>query len=236
MDADRLKGPLGQALARRIREADEDRRFTADLAQDTDSYLDGMPAASRVGEEGAVALRQGIRALIRRQLQGLTDSMYRASNLCDSPIEGVMLGALLLVAAERDMNVALQLGYRDEQLTTLGMPSLVVTPQAQIGEYRVDFLLEYRDVVPDFSVKEKARDGTEIPGSKDVSSRVVVECDGHDFHERTKQQASRDRQRDRSLQATGYMIFRYTGSDLWRDPVAAADEVLAQLARVSEEW
>lgn len=56
--------------------------------------------------------------------------------------------------------------------------------------------------------------------------RAVVECDGHDFHERTKEQAARDRSRDRRLQAEGYRIFRFTGAELWRDPMACVKEVV----------
>ena len=33
-----------------------------------------------------------------------------------------------------------------------------------------------------------------------------MECDGHDFHERTKEQASSDKKRDRSLQAAGFLV------------------------------
>ena len=37
--------------------------------------------------------------------------------------------------------------------------------------------------------------------------QVVVECDGHDFHERTKEQAANDRERDRGLQGLGFSVF-----------------------------
>lgn len=59
-----------------------------------------------------------------------------------------------------------------------------------------------------------------------VISRLVVECDGHEFHERTKEQAERDRSRDRALQERGYTVFRFTGSELHRDAFACARQVL----------
>ena len=43
-----------------------------------------------------------------------------------------------------------------------------------------------------------------------------VECDGHDFHERTVQQASRDRARDRDMLKEGLSVVRFTGSDIHR--------------------
>lgn len=56
--------------------------------------------------------------------------------------------------------------------------------------------------------------------------RLIVECDGHDFHERTKEQASKDRSRDRWAQGAGYEIFRFTGSELWRDPLGCVKQVI----------
>lgn len=44
-----------------------------------------------------------------------------------------------------------------------------------------------------------------------------VEVDGHDYHERTKEQASSDRERDRTLQRNGYAVIRFTGGDVFRD-------------------
>jgi hypothetical protein len=54
--------------------------------------------------------------------------------------------------------------------------------------------------VPDFENRAKAPDGTEVPGIKLVQDQIIVECDGHDFHERTKQQASRDKAHGRRNQ------------------------------------
>jgi hypothetical protein len=55
---------------------------------------------------------------------------------------------------------------------------------------------------------------------------VDLECDGHDFHERTKEQAERDKERDRNIQAAGWEVARFTGSEITRDPVAAAVKAL----------
>lgn len=56
--------------------------------------------------------------------------------------------------------------------------------------------------------------------------QLIVECDGHDFHERTKEQAARDRSRDRDAQLAGIEIFRFTGSELWRDAWGCAAQVI----------
>lgn len=75
-----------------------------------------------------------------------------------------------------------------------------LSQQVQIGDYRVDFLL------PEVS--------------------LVVEVDGHDFHERTKEQAAADKQRDRFLARRGLRIIRFTGSEIYADPRAVMAEVL----------
>lgn len=56
--------------------------------------------------------------------------------------------------------------------------------------------------------------------------KVIVECDGHEFHERTKEQAAKDRARDRASVMGGYDVFRFTGSELWRDPMGCAEQVV----------
>ena len=53
----------------------------------------------------------------------------------------------------------------------------------------------------------------------------IVELDGHNFHERTKKQAARDRSRDRAMQASGFQVIRFTGSELWRDPLKCVRDV-----------
>lgn len=59
----------------------------------------------------------------------------------------------------------------------------------------------------------------------DTVTMVAVECDGHEFHERTKEQAQHDRSRDRYFQMQGLTVFRYTGSEIWKTPTLPADQV-----------
>lgn len=75
--------------------------------------------------------------------------------------------------------------------------------QVRLGPYVVDFLVEAA-----------------------LGIFVIVECDGHDFHDRTKEQAARDRSRDRFLlAAAGTSTVRFTGSEIWRDAELCAAEV-----------
>ena len=64
--------------------------------------------------------------------------------------------------------------------------------------------------------------------------RAIVEIDGHEFHERTKAQVERRNTRDRDLQAEGYRVLHFAGSEIWRDPVACAQSVMLPLLNEGE--
>lgn len=88
--------------------------------------------------------------------------------------------------------------------------------QARIGNYRADFYLEAFDVIdpgPDATVAPKPW------------IRLVIECDGHDFHERTKEQARSDKRRDRWFQTHGISVLRFAGSEIWADPLGCVDQI-----------
>jgi hypothetical protein len=54
---------------------------------------------------------------------------------------------------------------------------------------------------------------------------IGVECDGHDYHERTKQQAQKDKSKDRILRVKGLDIIRFTGSEITRNPDECVKEI-----------
>lgn len=58
---------------------------------------------------------------------------------------------------------------------------------------------------------------------------ISIECDGHDFHNVTKQQAASDRSRDRELNAIGITTLRFTGSEIHHDIQRCASDVFAVL-------
>lgn len=54
----------------------------------------------------------------------------------------------------------------------------------------------------------------------------IIECDGHEFHQKTKQQVERDNARTRDLQKAGYEMIRFSGTEIWHRPYKCANEVL----------
>lgn len=87
--------------------------------------------------------------------------------------------------------------------------------QVSVQNYRVDFTIT--------DLGRVAVDG------KEPCVKIIVECDGHDFHERTKEQAARDKKRDRDLQSAGWQVLRFTGSEIWRDPSGCVGQLLSFL-------
>lgn len=139
---------------------------------------------------------------------------------CESPIEAHLLTALVAEAVH-------QLGYPPILGSVLPpdvwhRKQILILQQEPVSGYRVDFMVCALRPVDDSR------------GHSVVMGWVAVECDGHDYHERTKEQASRDKKRDRLLQTDGNAVFRYSGSDIWNGSVGIAKEAIEMAARLAE--
>jgi very-short-patch-repair endonuclease len=91
-------------------------------------------------------------------------------------------------------------------------------------------------LVPQWSVKQVGLVDLAvfIPGLDQRRPVVVVECDGHQFHERSAEQASKDRRRVRALQRLGIPVYPFTGTDVVRSSEESAQEIVEFIdARVS---
>ena len=80
--------------------------------------------------------------------------------------------------------------------------ALELKPQFGVSRYRMDFAITGKSVL------------------------IGIECDGHEYHEKTKQQAQRDKSRDRILTAAGWRLLRFTGSEINKRPDLCADEIM----------
>ncbi|BAQ18333.1 endonuclease domain-containing protein [Methyloceanibacter caenitepidi] len=94
---------------------------------------------------------------------------------------------------------------------------VVITPQVEVGPYRADFVVVGCNAAGNYCA-------------------VVVECDGHDYHEKTKKQAANDKKRDRFMVQNDLHLLRYTGSEIWRDPTKCAYEVIGFVGAKVREW
>lgn len=137
---------------------------------------------------------------------------------CESPIEELFLAGLFADHDNREFNMVF-MGHLEPGLRNVHGETVYVYQQAKVGPYRTDFL------ILDASCPLEVSD----------PRWMVIECDGHDYHERTKEQAARDKKRDRFFASKGYKVLRFTGSEIWADPEAVAEEALGQLSR-DDAW
>jgi very-short-patch-repair endonuclease len=160
-----------------------------------------------------------------------------SGSLVESPIEQLFATAYMAVVDEARLigsgsgngsldnlfNHEINESYFQRNPNLLRLDSILF--QRSIDKYRVDFILERweRDYI---CVGSSTASCPEVM----LKARVIVECDGHDFHERTKEQAERDKSRDRELQALGYPVYRFTGSEIWRSAYRCASEANAFLS------
>jgi hypothetical protein len=146
-----------------------------------------------------------VRQIFEDVLDNYAVSLVNSLGVCESPIEQLMILALNSLKAK--------------YATLTDDNSITIRPQTEINigadssgsgkpkeSFRVDFLIIAKI------------------GGKFV--RVIVECDGHEFHEKNKEQATRDKRRARMLTLEGYVVLNYTGSEIWGNPFKCAREAL----------
>lgn len=131
-----------------------------------------------------------------------------------SPIEEMMMASFLALHL---IDPAVRInGYRGMyEPTDLGKRALIHA-QRQFDNYRVDFAIEVT--------------------VGDAEHWIIVECDGHAYHERTPWQAGRDKARDRYFNLLGCTVLRFTGSEIHADVggcmVEVADAINAAFRRM----
>ena len=99
---------------------------------------------------------------------------------------------------------------------------LCLLAQPHYGKYRPDFAIsswvfeDKDDSIPPFI--------------------IIIEVDGHDFHEKTKEQAERDKSRDRFMTTTNAKVLRFTGREVWRDAESCAYQALEYAIRLQQDY
>ena len=89
---------------------------------------------------------------------------------------------------------------------------IYVRPQVVIGSFRVDFVLSQIGIGPEEFLRP-----------------IVVELDGHAFHDKDKKQRAYEKARDRFLVKQGFRVLHFTGSEVVADPHKVAYEALEML-------
>jgi len=143
-------------------------------------------------------MRRWSGARVFTEVKKLTDILDAC---CESPIERLFADAFIEVGFKMGHTFTVNGGDAFALVipdSALDAGRLMLRLQPEVGNYRPDFVVEYRP-----------------PRCSPLS--VVVECDGHEWHDRTKEQAGRERTRQNWLTAEGYRILRFTGSQIYQD-------------------
>ncbi|MEM1085859.1 MAG: DUF559 domain-containing protein [Verrucomicrobiota bacterium] len=147
-------------------------------------------------------------------------NLAAALELCDSPIEATFLLSFVCCCVTHDQAISVVDAYHEEVFALPGVHGdsiLLVSPQLDIEPYAVDFGIEFTCTDPHHKIAEMFGRDTPTNTPRRFSERIAVECDGHNFHEKTPAQAAKDKRRDRFLLQNGYPVMRFTGSEIYRD-------------------
>lgn len=115
---------------------------------------------------------------------------------CESPIEKILALRLYEFMHIREYRFYQLLFEYDIDVVDIEKQRLI---KINNTAYRVDFLITV------FDMKTKEGYG------------FVVECDGHEYHEKTKSQAQKDKKRDRDMTTEGFTVLRFTGSEIYNN-------------------
>ena len=55
--------------------------------------------------------------------------------------------------------------------------------------------------------------------------KLVIECDGHEFHKKTKAQVEKDNNREYDMKLSGYDVIRLSGSQIYNEPWTCAEKI-----------
>lgn len=98
-------------------------------------------------------------------------------------------------------------------------------PQFQIGNYRADFVVSPADHFHrglHFSEEMLQRIAEKLP-------TYAIEIDGFEWHDKTPEQAERDKKRERFIQLQGFTVLRFAAREVLRDADSTAREVSQRL-------
>lgn len=133
-------------------------------------------------------------------------------DVLESPIEKLFAAGILASGIFAPDKESILLIKRTVVFGKIEQPTkdgIICRPQAKVGPYRVDFLLQQH-----------------LDGK---TQYLIVECDGHAFHEATKAQAAKDKKRNRYFASIGLPVIHFTGAELYRSPESCAMEALSIL-------
>lgn len=66
----------------------------------------------------------------------------------------------------------------------------------------------------------------QITSESNPNFKLAIELDGHDFHEKTKEQVARDKRRERAIVKKKIPVLRFSGSEIFRKARSCIEEII----------
>lgn len=85
--------------------------------------------------------------------------------------------------------------------------------------YIADFLFETDEFVNRFNTNKK----------------IIIECDGYEFHQKTKEQVQHDNEREYDLKMAGYEVLRFSGTQIYNNPIKCAEDTYNYIMKFIKE-
>lgn len=176
--------------------------------------------AREIIDESILEKKRHLAALLRR---------------CESPIEQILTATICdrwNAWFDPETNTALCDLCADYPLWD-GLFRILLRPQYEIeslvgDKYRADFSLA---LTRTWYGHSRRPNRPQLP----EWGKTIVEVDGHEFHEKTKEQARRDKKRDRDITFEGFTVLRYTGSEVFNEPHECVEDIEFHLNKAAEE-
>lgn len=108
--------------------------------------------------------------------------------------------------------------------------SIYLFPQREVRynekKYYIDFEFESDDYLSCLVLGDKI---------KNHKFKLAIECDGYEFHQKTKEQVQKDNEREYDLKMAGYEILRFSGTQIYNNPLKCAEDTYNYIMKKIEE-
>ena len=64
---------------------------------------------------------------------------------------------------------------------------------------------------------------------------LIIECDGYEFHQKTKKQVEQDNKREYDIKMLGYDVLRFSGSEIYNDVDLCVDKILNYISTIGRK-
>lgn len=93
-------------------------------------------------------------------------------------------------------------------------------------KYYIDFEFEADDYLTSLIFEDKL---------KNKNFKLAIECDGYEFHQKTKEQVQHDNEREYNLKMAGYEVLRFSGIQIYNNPLKCVEDTYNYIIKRVEE-